>query len=998
MTLILKNFRILALLISAAFYSAPTLAQSDEIETQFRQVSAEEEKKLRATLAEPIPDGVPTAVLRKHFQEKDAAAIHLAEPGGRENVLRQAVQRLPDASIKNNLARQLLARGEIAEGSALMLQAIASASPYDALIMKANAACDFYDHNKHEEARKAIVGNLQNIQDMQALAKLNWQQRSLARSAGKNNRCLSSLEQRLGKFEKAISAASESERFARQAMALAAPSDSATMRGFLKFDLASSLARKLNALHAAGRISQAEVVLADYMRLSSEQDLPANFLASIYSEAGNLRFVQREFTQAETMARKSDAVLARLGYDGLSGGRPSRASDIASALMGQKNWPAALAIYNQLDALAGDDAKLKARVRFGYDRGVAYLGNGRYAEAAELFSQHAASTAKVNGDAHFFTAQARGLQGVALWRLGTPDSRARALPLLKTAVRDYMAPANADYLENTGYRKERREEVFAAYLEALATTPSEDAVDAIGPADWVRSGSVQDALNDAAVRAAASTPALADVVRLEQDAKNEIAGLRRYLSGEAGSAASPLPEIAAQIRTRIAALEADRSKYQLEIKAKFPDYERLVRPTMPKAQDIARQLDATQALLLVLPTTDAVYVWAVTGDKPAAFARVAMPEADVNQLVGRLRSNLDFASFKGVPTQFDSAAAHALYQRLIAPVSATLQGKTQWIVAAGGALSQLPFAVLQTQAGGGSGQDAPWLIRQAAFAQVPSLSAWLALKNIARNKSATEAFIGWGDPVFPNAAVASALPGLQTVRKVAIARGALVDDITSEKISTRATAPAAVRYADIPPLPETRDELLAIANTLRANAKTDVLLGASATRDSVLASSKSGLLASRRVVAFATHGLMAGDLPNLSQPALALAVSQADATNPLAPLLTLDDVLTLKLNADWVVLSACNTAAADGRAEEALSGLARGFFYAGARSLLVTHWAVDSASATVLTTATFEHYSANPQAPKAESLRQAMLKVMATPAFAHPAYWAPYALVGDGGR
>ena len=165
-----------------------------------------------------------------------------------------------------------------------------------------------------------------------------------------------------------------------------------------------------------------------------------------------------------------------------------------------------------------------------------------------------------------------------------------------------------------------------------------------------------------------------------------------------------------------------------------------------------------------------------------------------------------------------------------------------------------------------------------------------------------------------------------------------------------------------------------------------------------MVSSKNGTLASRRVVAFATHGLMAGDLPNLSQPALALAAGSADATNPLAPLLTLEDVLTLKLNADWVVLSACNTAAADGRAEEALSGLARGFFYAGARSLLVTHWAVEGESAKLLTTATFAHYSANLQAPKAESLRQAMLGVMATPAYAHPAYWAPYALVGDGGR
>jgi CHAT domain-containing protein len=994
----LKTFRILVLLISAAFCSAQAFAQGDEIETQFRQVSGEEEKKLRAILAEPIPEGVPTAVLRKHFHEKDAAARRLGEPGQRDAVLAEAAARLPDAGFKFSLGQRLLNRGQTEKGLSLLAQAIAVAQPFDALMMQANIACILYNHNKNEAARKAIFANLENINYMTPLAKENWQQRGLALSAALVNRCLSSLEQRLGNDEKAISAAIESEKSARRAMTLESLSDNISTRQFLRSSLANSMAQKLNALRAAGRVSEAEVALADYMRLSSDLDLPASYLAGIYSLAGDLRFVQREFAQAEAMARKSDAVLAKLGYDGLSGGRPSRASNIASALMGQKNWPAALAIFNQLDALAGDDAKLKSRVRFDLDRGLAYLGNGGYAEAAELFSQGAANRAKLNGDSHFFTAQARGLQGVALWRLGTSESRAKALPLLKTAVRDYMAPTNADYLENTGYRKERREEVFAAYLEALATTPGETAVNAIGPADWVRSGSVQDALNDAAVRAAASTPALADVVRLEQDAKNEIAGLRRYLSGEAASAASPLPEIATQMRARIAALEAERSRYQQEIKAKFPDYERLVRPTMPSAQDIARQLDGSQALLMVLPTTDAVYVWAVASDKPAAFARVAMPEAEVNRLVTRLRSNLDFASFKGAPTQFDSAAAHTLYQRLIVPVSSALLGKTQWIVATGGALSQLPFAVLQTQAGGGSGQDAPWLIKQAAVAQVPSLSAWLALKNIAKNKSAAQAFIGWGDPTFSNAVVASALPGLPTVRKVAIARGAQVDDISTETISTRATAPSALRYADIPPLPETRDELLAIASTLRANARNDVLLGALATRDSVMASSKNGTLANRRVVAFATHGLMAGDLPNLSQPALAMAAGNADAANPLAPLLTLDDVLTLKLNADWVVLSACNTAAADGRAEEALSGLARGFFYAGARSLLVTHWAVEGESAKALTTATFEHYSTNQQAPKAESLRQAMLKVMATPAFAHPAYWAPYALVGDGGR
>ncbi|MBC7649341.1 MAG: CHAT domain-containing protein [Vitreoscilla sp.] len=998
---LLKNVHVLALVIGAAVCCAPACAQDDEIETQFKRITPQDEARLRELLAQPIPEGALPDTLRKHFQEKDAAALHLGEPGNRESVLREAVKRLPDAYLKNNLARQLLNRGAIQEGNALMQEAIASAGLYNALYMSANAACDMVAQNNTVAAQQTIAKNLQQLAGLSSQARLTWQQREVARSLSRNTACLSTLHEQLGKYPQAISAAYDSEKHARKALALASPSDSATMQRFLREDVANSLARKIQALRAANQLSDADTTLTEYVRLSRELELPAIYLSGIYAVAGNIRFSQREFIQSEVLINKSDAVLQKLGYSAIEGNRPSRARDSAMALIGQKKWPAAIAVFDRLDSLAGNDAVLKKRVAYRFDRAVAYLGNGRYAQAADLLAEHVASTAKLNGDTHFFTAQARGLQGVALWRMGTPDSRAQALPLLKTAVRDYMAPSNAEYLENTGYRKERREEVFAAYLEALATTPGENAVDAIGPADWVRSGSVQDALNDAAVRAAASTPALADVVRREQDAKNEITGLRRYLSGEAGSAsASPLPEVAAQKRARIAALEAERIKYQQEIKAKFPDYERLVRPIMPSAQDIARQLDASQALLMVLPTVDAVYVWAVASDKPAAFARVAMPEAEVNQLVARLRNNLDFASFKGVPTRFDNAAAYTLYQRLIAPVSSALEGKTQWIVATGGTLSQLPFAVLQTQASTQSGVTAPWLIKQAAIAQVPSLSAWLALRNIAKNKPANQPFIGWGDPTFSNVATnfaANATPAESTVRKVAIARGASVDDLTTEKLATRATAPSALRYADIPPLPETRDELLAIANTLSATTS-DVILGAAATRSSVLTSSQNGTLANRRVVAFATHGLMAGDLPNLSQPALALAASSADASDPLAPLLTLEDVLTLKLNADWVVLSACNTAAADGRAEEALSGLARGFFYAGARSLLVTHWAVDSASATLLTTATFDHYIANPQAPKAESLRQAMIKVMAIPAFAHPAYWSPYALVGDGGR
>jgi CHAT domain-containing protein len=180
-------------------------------------------------------------------------------------------------------------------------------------------------------------------------------------------------------------------------------------------------------------------------------------------------------------------------------------------------------------------------------------------------------------------------------------------------------------------------------------------------------------------------------------------------------------------------------------------------------------------------------------------------------------------------------------------------------------------------------------------------------------------------------------------------------------------------------------------------------MGASADEEAV----KRADLSNYRVVMFATHGLVPGELDGLHQPALAL--SAPDVTgHPGDGLLTLDEILALKLDADWVLLSACNTGAGDGAGAEAASGLGRAFFYAGTRAILVTNWSVHSQSARELVTDIFRRQAADPKLARAEALRLAMLGVMDGPGYlddkgkplftyAHPLFWAPYSIIGDGG-
>jgi CHAT domain-containing protein len=198
--------------------------------------------------------------------------------------------------------------------------------------------------------------------------------------------------------------------------------------------------------------------------------------------------------------------------------------------------------------------------------------------------------------------------------------------------------------------------------------------------------------------------------------------------------------------------------------------------------------------------------------------------------------------------------------------------------------------------------------------------------------------------------------------------------------------------------PETADELCAVAKTLGA-AESDILLGARASERAIKRLSEVGKLREYRVLHFATHGALAGEVTGSTEPGLLLTPPDA-GTQADDGYLSASEVAGLNLDAEWVILSACNTAAGDAKNAEALSGLARAFFYAGARSLLVSHWYVDSYATVRLITKAFAEIKANPNIGRGEALRRSMRTLFESgdDIAAHPANWAPFVVVGEGGR
>jgi len=657
-----------------------------------------------------------------------------------------------------------------------------------------------------------------------------------------------------------------------------------------------------------------------------------------------------------------------------------------------------------------------------------YKDQQRYAEAEPMYQRALKIFEEAFGDSHPHTAKA--LNGLA-WLYRDQEQYSKAEPLLMRALRiqettlgpmhpnlaytlsglatlQYnvgryakaltWARRGTDILQNRftgskigtakGLQNERRKARKLFYVHiALAgqkvkgSSRQQLEQEAFEVAQLAHTSEAGVAISRVAARFGAGDHKLARVVREQQDNITRWRTVDTALIEEMGKPANERDStIEANLREELEQAEKKLKKVDNQLVREFPGYAELSNPRPLSSSNTQNLLSKSEALLFYLTSEDNIFIWVLRHDAMHMIT-LEIKIQDLEELVMDLRFALE--PFNSDILDFDTKQSYVLYDKIFSPIKPYIDGVKNLIVVPDGPLQSIPFSVLATKPSTkiinafNDYKNVPWLGLKYAFTTLPSVSSLRAFRVFSKRNQKTKPhpFIGFGDPTLEGTQSGDREPSLTSLFN----RGAVADVNEVKKLSS---------------LPETADELRLIANSLGAD-ETALFLGKNATEKTV----KNTDLSGSKVIAFATHGLISGEIKGLAEPGLILTPPEI-GTSVDDGILTASEVAQLTLFPGLVILSACNTASSDGTpGAGGLSGLAKAFFYAGSRTLLVSHWSVPSEAAKHLTTRMFIFLRENPAMGPAEALRQsmaAMVKDEDNPLFSHPLFWAPFTIVGEG--
>lgn len=496
---------------------------------------------------------------------------------------------------------------------------------------------------------------------------------------------------------------------------------------------------------------------------------------------------------------------------------------------------------------------------------------------------------------------------------------------------------------------------YAANILADSASMDADEADAVFQiAQLLNTGGAGGTVNRLGARLAAISPALADIARHRED-------LRRQWVALDPSATDQRKKIGAQI---------DELDYRL--KTEFPQYIELASVASLSMERIAKTLAADEALVSYLRTEDG-YIATVITPSDATSLKLKSSADVIDGLVQSTRRGIQIRGGRLPNFRYDDA--HALYDAVLKPVETAigkLPGKL--LIVPDGALEMIPFSILVAAPDGGKNGDGrlEWLADRHVITRLPSATSLPILREAVSASPGGEPFLGIGDPALEGNP--ADLRGYELGEVLSLRGGAEIE-----------------RLRALPRLPDTADELQQLSVTLGASAGS-LVLGQRATESRVRAMN----LDRYAILAFATHGLVAGEIGSLREPGLVLTPSEADEKAGYDGYLAASEIAEMRLNAEMVLLSACNTAAPSAKSADGLSGLAKSFFFAGTRNLLVSHWAVDSVAASRLTTSMLRAYRQDSEMSYSAALGVAMKEMRQSDSqeLSHPALWAPFEIVG----
>jgi CHAT domain-containing protein len=801
-----------------------------------------------------------------------------------------------------------------------------------------------------------------------------------------------------------------------------------------------------SVLISQGRRENAEAILLRALAIRQSAAKDSMFSGIVSMKLAEFYSFDGRFAEAETAAKQAIAI-----FDRILGSSPIAAagrSVLARIYLQQNRYIEAEALLKRnLDIIEGAfglDSVMATQVR--ENLAGLYDQWGRYADAFPLGQQVLTDYERFFGHEHDSTVTAANNLAWYNLQLGSPE---KALALYERASEGWIRRHGRDAANpGAAARRTKTSEVvrnsytFAQHVRAAHRTMQKLPEGDTGRralvrrsfeiAQWANLTEAANALTQMAARSAGADDARSGLVRRFQDLNVRWQSLDERLL-EFVKKPSAARDAAAEkaLRAEIADTDAELAAVRQQIETRFPQYAAMAFPAALTTSEVMSLLRDDEVLVQFLFWDDESFVWFVS-KQGSVWSRRSLTRFELQDRVNVLRCGLDGSLWsttaqrlrcrkllkskkpwanlrEGELPPFDLKLAHDLYRRLLGAFDDRMKDK-HLIVVPSGALAQLPLEVLVTQMPAGDAEgyaalrNAQWLGARQPITILPSVASLKALRENASASKATRAYVAFGNPLLegPDESYARAakearerqscrvhvadarMPGLAAGRNARVAR-----------LAERSGQIDVGRVREQVPLPETVDEVCAVAKNLEAQAG-DLYFGSRATEREVRALSANGGLAKYRTLHFATHGTLAGEIEGSTEPGLILS-PPTKATGDDDGYLSASEIAQLKLDADLVILSACNTAAGDANGTEALSGLARAFFYAGARAMLVSHWAVYSEAAVLLVTRAFDELKSSITSGRAEAMRRAKAATIAEGGYkAHPAYWAPFVVVGEG--